>query len=186
MSKKIEPISKEIKLSFKKYIVSKTNLKGVIIYANDYFTEISKYNEVELIGSPHNILRHPDMPSIIFKLIWNSIEKGRHISAIIKNRTKDDDYYWIRAEFEIQKDIKGNIKNYIAYRQAVPKKVIKEIEPLYKKLLDIEKAHGINESLEYLTGFLEEKDMSYQQYINNLAEPKGIHAKLFKTMKKLF
>jgi len=186
MGKKIEPVSKEIKLSYKKHIVSKTNLKGIIIYANDYFTEISKYSEVELIGSPHNILRHPDMPSVMFKIMWDSIENGRHISAIIKNRAKDNNHYWVRAEFEIQRDVKGNIKNYIAYRQAVPKKVVKEIEPLYKKLLDIEKAHGINESLEYLTGFLEEKDMSYQQYINYLAKPKGVHAKFFEAMKKLF
>ena len=182
----VEPIDKEIKLSLKKHIVSKTNTKGIIIYTNEYFTEISKYSEVELIGSPHSILRHPDMPSVIFKLMWESIENGRNISAVIKNLAKDGSYYWVITDFEIQRDIKGNIKNYIAYRQAVSKRVIKEIKTLYKKLIDIEKAHGMDESIEYLIGFLEEKNMSYQQYIDYLAKPKGLHAKFFDAMKNLF
>ncbi|MEJ2469266.1 MAG: PAS domain S-box protein, partial [Campylobacterales bacterium] len=66
-----QPVDEEIKLDPKKYIVSKTDPKGIIEYGNDYFVEISGYKESELIGQPHNIIRHPDMPKVVFKLMWD-------------------------------------------------------------------------------------------------------------------
>ena len=82
------PTGKEIKISSQKMLVSKTNAKGVITYGNENFVDISGYSESELIGSPHNILRHSDMPKAIFYLMWQRITRGRNIMAVVKNLSK--------------------------------------------------------------------------------------------------
>ncbi len=180
------PTGIEIKLNPKKYIVSKTDRKGRIIYINDYFAEISGYSEIELVGAPHSIVRHPDMPRIIFKIMWHSIQNNRNISAVVKNLAKNGNHYWIITDFDIQKDDKNEIKNYVAYRWKVLPRIVKDIEPLYKKLVEIEKNQGDQASEDYLTNFLSEKNMSYQQFIENLAKPKGAREKLLNSVKKLF
>jgi len=186
-TKKPTPTNKEIKLRKDKIIVSKTDMKGIIIYANDYFVEVSGYSEVELIGKPHNIVRHPDMPKAVFYLLWENIKRGKNIAAVVKNMNKNGDYYWVVTDFEIIRDSMGNIIEYIAYRHRVPKQVLDEIEPLYAKLLEIEKAHGMRASVEYLNTLLHEKGYKdYNDYIHDLARPKGLKAKLFKKMKSLF
>ncbi|OQX50005.1 MAG: histidine kinase [Epsilonproteobacteria bacterium 4484_20] len=180
------PTGKELKLHPKDMIVSKTDVKGVISYGNKKFVEISGYRENELIGMPHNILRHPDMPKAIFYLMWKSIRNGQNIMAVVKNLSKSGDHYWVTTDFEIQRNKEGKIRNYIAFRQAAPKNVIKEIEPLYATLVEIEKEHGMEESINYLEAFLEEKHMSYNQFIEDLAKPKGIAGVLFAKMKQFF
>jgi len=88
----------EIKFNKKKFIVSKTDLKGNIIFINKNFSEISGYSEAELVGSPHNVVRHPDMPKAVFFLVWKTLLAGRPISGIVKNLTKDGRYYWVIAD----------------------------------------------------------------------------------------
>jgi PAS domain S-box-containing protein len=180
------PTRNEIKLDPKRYIVSKTDTTGKIVYGNDYFTEVSGYKESELIGQPHNILRHPDMPKAVFHLMWSYLKNGRNIMAVVKNLAKNGDHYWVTTDFEIKRDRDGNVRHYIAFRQAAPKQVVKEIEPLYKKLLEIENELGMEASIEYLNGYLEEKKMNYDQFIENLAKPKGLSAIFFNKMKQLF
>ncbi len=180
------PTGKEIKLNAKRFIVSKTDTRGKILYGNDYFTEISGYKESELVGSPHNILRHPDMPKAIFYLMWEYLKNGRNIMAVVKNLAKNGDHYWVVTDFDIKRDNSGNIRNYIAFRQAAPKQVVKEIEPLYELLLKIEKEHDMDASIEYLQGYLEERNKSYDQFIEELAKPKGLAAIFFSKMKKIF
>jgi len=180
------PTRNEIKVDPKRYIVSKTDTTGKIVYGNEYFTEISGYKESELIGQPHNILRHPDMPRAIFHLMWKHLKSGRNIMAVVKNMAKNGDHYWVTTDFEIKRDRDGNVRHYIAFRQAAPKHVVKEIEPLYKKLLEIENELGMEASIDYLNGYLEERKMNYDQFIENLAKPKGLSAIFFNKMKKLF
>jgi PAS domain S-box-containing protein len=180
------PTGKEIKLSPNRYIVSKTDTTGKIVYGNDYFTEISGYKESELIGQPHNILRHPDMPKAIFYLMWEYLKNGRNIMAVVKNLAKNGNHYWVTTDFDIKRDRSGNVRHYIAFRQAAPKHVVKEIEAFYQRLLEIEKEHGMEASIEYLNGFLEERNMNYDQFIEDLAKPKGLSAIFFNKMKKLF
>jgi len=152
------PKDEEIALDAKRYIVSETDAKGKITYCNDYFKEISGYTEEELIGSPHNIIRHPDMPRVVFKLLWETISKGKNINAVVKNLTKDGRYYWIFTEFEIRKNIDtGEIIGYHASRKTISKHVIEVIAELYAKLLEIEKKDGIDASEDYLVKFLKEK-----------------------------
>lgn len=180
-------LDEEIKLNHKKYIVSKTDLRGVITYGNDYFTEISGYKESELVGQPHNILRHPDMPRVIFKHVWDSISIGQPIMGIIKNRAKDGRYYWIVSEFEPKRDkLDNKIIGYNAFRKAATEKAVKAIEPIYAKLLEIEKVSGIKGSGDYLAGFLEEQGKTYDEFINELVGNKGMFKIFFRAMKKIF
>ncbi len=149
------PIDEEIILDPKRYIVSETDQKGKITFANDYFQEVSGYTEEELIGKPHSIVRHPDMPKVVFKLLWETISKGKNINAVVKNLAKDGRYYWIFTEFEIRKDTDtGEIIGYHASRKSISKHVLEIIADLYKKLLEIEKKDGIEASEKYLIEFL--------------------------------
>jgi len=181
-----EPIDEEIKLDPNKYIVSKTDLKGIITYGNDYFTEISGYKTEELIGRPHNILRHPDMPKVVFKLVWDRLKEGKTVYGIVKNLAKDGRYYWVFAEFVPNKTSYGVVKGYTAYRKAAPEKAIKEIEALYKKLLEIEKESGMEGSEAYLKGWLEEHHTTYDKFIDKITGNGTIMKMFFKMMKKLF
>ena len=152
------PIDEEIVLDPKRYIVSETDAKGKITYVNDYFMEVSGYSEDELIGKPHSIVRHPDMPKVVFKLLWETISKGKNINAVIKNLAKDGRYYWIFTEFEIRKNTDtGEIIGYHASRKTISKHVIEIIAELYSELLKIEKSEGVDASEKYLISFLKEK-----------------------------
>ena len=185
--KRVEPKDEEIILDTKRYIVSKTDPKGIIEYGNDYFVEISGYDEAELIDSPHNIIRHPDMPKIIFKAMWDRIKRRENIKAIVKNLAKDGRYYWVLAEIEPKIDpATSEIVGYTAYRKAAPRKAIEAIEPLYKKLREIEDKKGIEASQKYLSGFLDDKKMSYDQFINSLIDNKSLFNSFFGKMKKIF
>jgi len=82
-------------------IVSRTNLSGIITYVNDTFATISGYEVDELIGKTHSIVRHPDMPKSIFGDLWQTLKRGDGWQGIIKNKRKDDGYYWVYAIFQV-------------------------------------------------------------------------------------
>jgi len=167
--KQVTIIDKEVTWDKTKVIMSKTNAFGIIEYANEVFVDVSGYEDYELMGQPHNIIRHPDMPKVIFKVLWENLKKGKNFHAIVKNLSKSGRYYWVITDFEIAKDENGVITNFFGRRQSVPQEVISmHIEPLYKKLLQIEAASGVEYSEKYLIGFLEERNRSYVEYIKEL------------------
>ncbi len=100
-------------------IVSKTDKRGIITFVNDKFCEISGYSYTELIGMPHNIVRHPDMPKEVFKEMWKTILAGNVWEGIVKNRKKDGSAYWVESIINPIRDINGNIIEYIAIRRDV-------------------------------------------------------------------
>jgi len=152
------PRDEEIILDPKRYIVSETDANGKITFCNDYFREVSGYSDEELIGHPHNVVRHPDMPKVVFKLLWETISQGKNINAVVKNLAKDGRYYWIFTEFESRRDTDtGEIIGYHASRKIVSKHVIEIIAGLYAELLKVEKSSGIEASEKYLNDFLKEK-----------------------------
>jgi PAS domain S-box-containing protein len=167
--------------------MSKTDPQGIIKYCNDYFIKINGYEKDELIGSPHNIIRHPDMPKVIFKLLWDRLRKRKKLYTLVKNLTKNGNYYWVMTQFDTK--TKNKTKEpieYIAYRKAAPKQAIIQIEQLYKKLVEIEKERGIKGSEKYLRGFLEEREQTYDEFIDEITL-KNKHIKFwFKSMKKFF
>jgi len=184
---KPDPIDKEIELDPKRYIMSKTDPRGIIEYGNEYFVEISGYKESELIGRPHNMIRHPDMPKIIFKLMWDRLENRKNIYAIVKNLAKSGRHYWVMTDFDLKINKSTNeVVGYFAYRRAAPKHAIKQAEKLYAKLVEIEKERGMEGSEKYLLGFLEERGQTYDQFIDDITKNNGLVKLWFKAMKKFF
>ena len=184
---KPKPIDKEIKIKPNKFLMSVTDLKGDILRVNDYFCEVCGYSKDELIGKPHNIVRHPDMPKAVFYIMWKYIQNGKNITAVVKNLAKDGRYYWVITDFEIRRNEKGEIDRYMAFRYSPSKKIVYQIEPLYKKLLEVEKMDGMNVSLEYLDDTLNSLGVSdYNEYIKKLENRSVITSFLIGKFKKLF
>ena len=117
-------------------IVSQTDEKGVITYANKAFCEVSGYTVDELVGQPHNIIRHPDMPAAAFERLWSTIQGGQAWNGIVKNMRKDGKYYWVDTEILPIKDKDDNITGYIAARRAASRKDIVDTEEAYRKMLE--------------------------------------------------
>lgn len=162
-------IDKEVVWDKSRVIISKTDHRGIIEYTNEVFVDVCGYEDYELMGQPHSIIRHPDMPKVLFKVLWENLKLVGNFHAVVKNLAKSGRYYWVVTDFESTKNEDGEITHYFGRRRAVPQEIITNyIEPLYKKLLQIEKASGVEYSEKYLIGFLEEKNRSYVEYINDL------------------
>ncbi len=118
-------------------IVSSTDLKGIITYANRKFCEISGYTKDELMGKSHNIVRHPDMPKAAFQEVWDTIQAGEEWTGIVKNLRKDGRYYWVYSHITpIVND--EEITGYTAARRPASEYEVAESIPLYKDLLQKE------------------------------------------------
>jgi len=171
---KTNNIKNEIKCAYQEVIISRTDTKGNIIYCNSTFKKVNAFDGASAINKPHSIVRHPDMPQVIFEIIWKTISRGLPIQAIIKNKTKDNRYYWTMIDFKPQKDMNNKIVSYMAHGKQAPQKVIDIIEPLYIMLKDIEKEHGVESALTYLHSYLDEQGMTYSQYLNYLTKHRGL------------
>lgn len=123
----------EVELDKKTMIVSETDERGIIIYANDDFCSISGYTKEELIGQPHNMVRHSDMPKAAFADMWSTIQNGNIWKGIVKNRTKDGGFYWVNATAYSSTSSNGQ-KRYISVRIKPTKEEIKKAEELYRDL----------------------------------------------------
>ena len=119
-------------------IISETDPKGIITFANRKFCEISGYTADELLGQPHNIIRHPDMPKEAFTKMWETIQEGRIWHGLVKNLRKDGRYYWVETEIAPVKDDAGNITGYIAARKPAGRKDIEDVVTLYRKMKETE------------------------------------------------
>lgn len=152
-------------------IVSKTNLKGHITYANRVFLKLADYTEQEIIGQPHSIIRHPDMPRCIFKLLWDTLEGDQEIFAYVLNRSKNGDHYWVLAHVTPSYDDSGNVTGYHSSRRVPDRAVLDDtIIPLYKSLLEEEKGHqdrkvGLQSSFDMVLNLLKEKGMAYDELV---------------------
>lgn len=164
------PTQTEKSLHSGDFIVSKTDLKGKIIYGNKIFIQISGYNESELLGKPHSILRHPDMPKIIFKTLWERIQNKKEIFAYVKNLCKDGAYYWVFANVTATLDENGNIRDFHSVRRKPSQKALEIIPELYKQLLSAEKSGGMEASKKLLEKILDEKGVDYDSFVLNLQQ----------------
>lgn len=164
MSKPI-PTRNERTFDESEIIVSKTDTRGHIIYGNDLFIELSGYSERELLGAPHNIIRHPDMPRVIFKLLWEYIQRGDEINAYVKNLSKDGSYYWVLANVTPSFDQNNKIIGFYSVRRKPTQKAIDMISALYKKLIEIEKSSGIKGSEQHLQEILNNQGASYEEFV---------------------
>ncbi len=172
MKPNVVPTNREILMDENDFIVSKTDLKGRITYANRAFMRIAGYSERELLNVQHNIIRHPDMPRGVYRLLWNTIESGRECFAYVKNIAKNGDYYWVYANITVDYDQAGKPIGYFSVRRKPNREGIAAVTSVYQEMLRIEQKVGPRDapdaSLNWLTGVLQGKDTSYAEFIHTL------------------
>lgn len=155
-------------------IVTKTDKSGKITYANEVFLRLSELTEAEALGKPHNLIRHPDMPSCVFRLLWDSIQNGREIFAYVLNRATNGDHYWVFAHVTPTFDPSGQVAGYHSNRRVPDPRVLKDvIIPLYQRLSAEERAAGskgkaIDASMALLNSILKDKGTDYERFIFSL------------------
>ncbi|MBS8258834.1 PAS domain-containing protein [Roseibium polysiphoniae] len=158
-------------------IVSKTNLKGHITYANDVFLKIADFTEKEVLGQPHSLIRHPQMPRCVFKLLWQTVEAGQEIFAYVINRTKYGDHYWVYAHVTPSRDRSGRIIGYHSNRRVPDREILEDqIIPLYRDLLQEEARHGDRKAgmlagEQMMMDLLAREGVAYDEYIATLGKP---------------
>ena len=166
-NKAIQPTHVEKVMRENDFIVSKTDKSGRIIYGNRIFIEFSGYDEEELLGTQHNIIRHPDMPRAVFKLLWDTIAQGEEIFAFVKNLSKDGSFYWVFANVTPTYDKAGRIDGYFSVRRKPNPNALPIVSDLYQKMLAAERAAGsrdaIAASTKILLDLLAEKEMKYNE-----------------------
>jgi PAS domain S-box-containing protein len=172
MKPNVTPTTHEIVMQDGDFIVSKTDLKGRIIYANRIFMQMAGYAEDELLNVQHNIIRHPDMPRGVFRLLWNVIEAGEECFAYVKNMAKNGDFYWVYANVTVDRDNNGKPIGYFSVRRKPSRAGIDAITPVYQEMLDIEQKAGAanapDASLNWLVDVLKSKGTSYEEFIHTL------------------
>ncbi|MFT4277265.1 MAG: PAS domain-containing protein [Rhodopseudomonas sp.] len=169
MAVQIQPTGKEVYFPAGELIVSKTDLKGRITYANRTFCHIAGYAENELLGQPHSIIRHPDMPRAVFRLVWDTIAAGREIFGYVKNMARSGDHYWVFAHVTPSFDDAGNIVAYHSNRRDPDRGIIENaIAPLYAEVLRVEQSHAngkqaVEAGYKALVDFVTSQKVSYDE-----------------------
>lgn len=169
----VAPTAVERSFGEDEIIVSKTDATGRITYANDVFLKVALYEEHEVLGQPHSMVRHPDMPRSVFKLLWDTIQGGREIFAYVKNMAKNGDYYWVFAHVTPSYDANQKIVGFHSNRRRPDQSAIAKIEPVYRQLIQIENKHsdrkaGMQAATTVLTDLLAENNVAYDEFVFSL------------------
>jgi PAS domain S-box-containing protein len=151
-------------------IVSRTDSKGLLEYCNRLFLNISGYTESELLGKPHSIIRHPDMPKAVFKLLWEYIQQKKEVFAYVKNLCKDGEYYWVLAHVTPTFNDRNEIIGYHSNRRSPNNSSIEKISAIYADLLEIENSaqtstEGLKKSYSTLMNVTSTKGEDYNEFI---------------------
>lgn len=173
MAIKIQPTRTERHFDESEIIVSKTDERGRVTYANDVFLKVAQYHENEVLGQPHSIVRHPDMPRAVFKFLWDTIQTGEEVFAYVKNMAKSGDYYWVFAHVTATYDSSGKIIGYHSMRRLPDRAALAKIEPIYAALLAEEAKHandrdGLAASFGMLVDLLKSNGVTYDQFVFSL------------------
>ena len=174
MAHHVSPTGRETFFPASEMIVSKTDLRGRLTYANGLFCRMAGYRESELMGQPHSIIRHPDMPRAVFKLLWDTLFEGREVFAYVKNMARSGAYYWVFAHVTPSFDQNKNIIGFHSNRRVPDRKTIETaIMPVYSAVLQEERRHhngqaALAASFKLVVDFLESKNMSYVVFIFSL------------------
>jgi hypothetical protein len=126
------------------------------------------YPASELIGANHNLIRHPDMPRIAFKLAWDLIKNKKEFFGFVKNLTRDGGYYWVFTYITADLDPSGRIISYTSVRRKPPQSAIDAIVPIYKLLVDAEKTGGMSASEKLLKDYLSNNKTTYEELVITL------------------
>jgi PAS domain S-box-containing protein len=145
-------------------------LKGRITYANETFLKVAMYTEEEILGKPHNVIRHPDMPRCVFKLLWDTLEMHKEIFAYVKNMARNGDYYWVFAHVTPTFDTTGRVIGYHSNRRVPDRKQVELFTDIYRQLLAEEQRHADWRAGMEAAGMLLEKmvsghKMTYEEFV---------------------
>jgi PAS domain S-box-containing protein len=167
MKPQITPRDAERSLGDEDFIVSKTDPKGRILYANRIFISLAGYTESELLGVQHNIIRHPDMPRAVFKLLWDTIAAGQEFIGYVKNMSKDGSYYWVLATVTPDFDTQRQVVGYTSVRRKPRQSAVATATMLYREMLAAERATGTRDAMIAGAGVLQQamKGKSYEQFV---------------------
>jgi PAS domain S-box-containing protein len=151
-------------------IVSKTDPQGRIVYANDTFLRVSGYTEAELLGAPHSVLRHPAMPRSVFALLWQRLEAGKEIYAVVLNRSKNGDHYWVHAHVTPSLSPSGVLRGHHSFRRKCPLSTVAAAERLYAEVLAVEsreatKAGQVRAGIEAMLASFGDLGPSYDRFL---------------------
>lgn len=147
------------------FLVSKTDTKGKITYCNNAFVEISGFSERELIGAPHSIVRHPDMPRAIFKFLWSELAAKNEVNVFVKNRAKDGGFYWVFANITPSFNAADKVIGYYSVRRKPNPKALETIKDFYRAIRDVESTGGMDAGLEYFYDFFRQKGQTYGNFV---------------------
>lgn len=157
--------TQEILLDDNDLIVSKTCTKGRITYANRKFMAISGFSEQQLLDQPHNIIRHPDMPKAVYRLMWQALKQGHEFFGFVKNLCSDGRFYWVFANVTPDIDDSGQVRGYYSVRRKASTASIAIISSLYQQMNSIERAGtgsiAIERSVDYLIRWLDNSKLDY-------------------------
>jgi len=145
-------------------VVSKGDAEGNITYANPIFFKLAGYTQGELLEQPHSIIRHPDMPKVIFKFLWDNLKAGKDVKTFVKNLCKDGGFYWVFAHVRVATNPDGSFRNYVSTRKGMSPGARAIIESLYRQLSEAENIGGIDDSLSILEAFLKEQGGSLDTF----------------------
>jgi PAS domain S-box-containing protein len=170
---KVRPTGVECFFSEDEIIVSKTDARGIITYANDVFQRVAGYTEEELLGQPHNLIRHPEMPQSVFRYLWLTIAAGKEVFAYVVNQARNGDHYWVFAHVTPTFDSTGRITGYHSNRRVPSRAAIEKIRPIYALLLAEERKYsnpedGMKAALGLLVGHLGSLGMEYDEFVFSL------------------
>lgn len=181
------PVDREINVNPSSNLLCKINAEGIIEYVNHAFSELSGYEEFEIIGESMDILRHPDMPDVIYEVLKERLEKKEPIQLLNKMLAKDGRYFWLLSSFETKISNEDEIIAHFSHSIAAPSYTVHKISSLYKILSKIEsKSKDTVVSKRYLIGFLEERNLSYNQFIEELNVNQPEYEKPFQQQQSAF
>ena len=166
----VRPTGEERTFPADELIVSKTDLRGVITYANDVFLRVGAYSLDEVIGQPHNLIRHPDMPRAVFKLLWDTLAARRELFAYINNLAADGANYWVLAHVTPSYGPDGSVVGYHSNRRRPSPRALQRVRPLYERLLAEERRHpnaraAVAASSALLDRSIAEQAASYEEFV---------------------
>ncbi|MCQ4161744.1 PAS domain-containing protein [Roseomonas sp. GC11] len=170
---KITPTGRESALGEEELIVSKTDPKGRIVYANDVFLRVAKFSAAEVLGQPHSLVRHPEMPRCVFKLFWDTLERGEEFFGYVLNLSSDGDHYWVFAHATPTRDARGTVIGYHSNRRKPDAAQVAKVWPVYQHLLKVEAAaadrkQGMQNGTAALHEWLAQKGTSYERFVFSL------------------
>lgn len=168
------PTGNEITFAEHEIIVSKTDPHGVITYANDVFLRVAGYTEQEVIGQPHNFIRHPDMPRCVFALLWDTVKSGHEIFAYVVNMARNGDHYWVFAHVTPSFDSEGRQIGYHSNRRSAYSDALPKVRDLYAQLRQEEQRHkepakAVEAGRRLLAKVLADQKMEYAEFVFSLS-----------------